>query len=99
LTYRPLEKAEIEEGLRAEVLDLPQDLRRYFTAVAVDVRQMKRGDFPDASLFVVAQSGTRAIFYDDIDEDFGIGTLDGDVLIDCSVTGELRYALAQLRGD
>jgi hypothetical protein len=99
LTYRPLDKAEIEEGLRAEVLELQQNLRTYFTVVAVEIHQVKCDGFPHAPpVFVVARSGSKAIFYDDVEEDFGIGTVDGDTLKDCSLIGELRYALVQLQG-
>lgn len=98
MAHRPLNKAEIEEGVRAEVLDLPDELRGYFARVAVDVREATGGKSPNRTLFVVAKSGDRAIFYDDVEDEFGIGTIDGDErLKDNRPIGELRSALLALR--
>ena len=98
MARKPLDKAEIEEGLRAEVLDLPEPLRRFFARVAVEVHPAICAESP-GTLFIVAKSGNRAIFYDDVEEDFGIGTLDaGKSLKDCSLIGELRFAVLRLQG-
>jgi hypothetical protein len=98
VAHKPLDKGEIEEGLRAEVLDLPEPLRRYFARVAVQVHQVSSSEFPDTPVFVVARSGDRAVFYDDVEEDFGIGAIDGDNrLKNCSLNGDLRSALLALQ--
>jgi hypothetical protein len=93
---RSLDKAEVEEGVRAEVLELPDQLRRYFSGVAVEVRAV---EFPDRIVFVVAKSGNRAIFYDDVEEGYGIGTIDGEGLKFRGLMGELRFALSALQDD
>ena len=96
--YKPLDKAELEEGLRAEALDLPEHLRRFLARVAVEVYQATCTELPGQSVFVVARTGSRAIFYDDVGEDFGTGTLDGNMsLTDCRLHGELRFALVELQ--
>jgi len=99
VAYKPLNKAEIEEGLRAEVLELPQDLHRYYEGVAVPVYEAGYADSREGPLvLVIAKSGNRVVFYDDVEDDFGIGTIeDGASLKDCSLTGELRLALLALR--
>jgi hypothetical protein len=94
LTYKPLDKAEVEEGVRAEVLELPAELRRYFARVAVEVRAV---EFGDRTVFVVAESGNRAILYDDVEEEFGIGIIDGGVLKLEDLIGELGLALLALQ--
>ena len=100
VAHKPLDKAELEEGLRAEALDLPEKLRRFFARVAVEVYQATCTELPGQSVFVVAKSGSKAIFYDDVEEDFGIGILDGHMsLRDCRLHGELRFALVELQDD
>jgi hypothetical protein len=94
VTHGPLDKAEVEEGVRAEVLELPAELRRHFGRVAVEVRAV---ELPDRIVFIVAKSGNRAIFYDDVEEEYGIGTIDGEALKVESVIGELRFALLALQ--
>jgi hypothetical protein len=94
VTHRPLDKAEVEEGVRAEVLELPDQLRRYFSRVAVEVRAV---EFPDKTVFIVAKSGNRAIYYDGVEEEYGIGAIDGEALKVESVVGELRLALLALQ--
>jgi hypothetical protein len=96
---RPLDKAEIEEGLRAEVLNLPDQLRAFFQSVVVEVHEATCPEFPGRPVFVVARSVDRAIFYDDAEEDFGIGAFDGQArLKDCGLIGELQFALIALQG-
>ncbi len=100
MAYKPLEKAEIEEGLRAEVLEMPEPLQRFYESVAVPVHESAYADSPGNPLvFVVAKSGNRVIFYDGVEEGFGVGTMDGRVsLKDCGPVGELQLALTKLQG-
>ena len=99
MVRKPLDKAEVEEGLRVEVLDMPDQLRVFFKSVAVEVRETTCSEFPGRPVFVVARSEDRAIFYDDVEEDFGIGTFDGEArLKDCGLIGELQFALIALQG-
>lgn len=99
MAYKPLDKAEIEEGIRVEVLDLPDQLRAFFKSIAVEVREATCPELPGRPVFVVARSADRAIFYDAVEEDFGLGAFDGQAsLKDCGLIGELQFALIALRG-
>ena len=99
MARKPLDKTEIEEGVRAEVLNMPDRLRAFFKSVAVEVHEATCPELPGRPVFVVARSNDRAIFYDDVEEDFGIGTFDGQArLKDCGLIGELQFALIALQG-
>jgi len=99
MARKPLDKTEIEEGVRAEVLNMPHQWRAFFKSVAVEVCEVTCPQFPGRPVFVVARSDDRAVFYDDVEEDFGIGSFDGQArLKDCGLIGELQFALIALQG-
>ena len=98
--HKSPDKAELEEGIRVDVLDMPPQLRAFFKSVAVEVHEATCPEFPGRPVFVVARSEGRAIFYDDVEEGFGIGTLDGQSrLKGGGLIGELQFALIALQGD
>ncbi len=100
MTYKPLDKAEVEEGIRSDVLVMPEPLQRFYRNVALPVYQAAYADSRERpSVFVVAKSGNRAIFYDGVEDDFGIGTIaDETSLKNCGLVGELQFALIALQG-
>ena len=100
MTYKPLDKAEVEEGIRSEVLVMPEPLQRFYRSVALPIYQAANADSRERpSVFVVAKSGDRVVFYDAVEDDFGIGTItDETSLKNCGLVGELRLALIALQG-
>ena len=100
VTYKPLDKAEVEEGIRSEVLVMPEPLQRFYRSVALPVYQAAYADSRERpSVFVLAKSGSRVVFYDGVEDDFGIGTIaDETSLKDCGLVGELQFALIALQG-
>lgn len=74
--------------------------RALFEQMRVPLRRISfdRGTFQE-DVFVVAQAGTKLIYYDDIEDGFEVATPEADGVLRRVGCGqfELRHALAQIR--
>jgi hypothetical protein len=89
--------------LDPEIAALPKETLEVLSLHAVNV--FEQPCFRDSSygiekVFVVARAGTRLLFYDDVEEEFGIGVPDSDGVLQVSeLCGPLAAAIRALVGE
>jgi hypothetical protein len=99
----PLSRAGFDEILQEEIAKLPPDALDIFRACTIGVQQQPcyRSDTHGLEqVFVVAHEGARLLLFDDVEDEFAIGTAEGDgVLRKWNLFGELVFALRNLKAD
>jgi hypothetical protein len=100
MTRVPVSREKFESILSQGIEALTPEILRTYELYAVPLYKQKcvRGaDYGHEEVFVVARNGTRFIYYDDIEEDFGVSVADGDgVLRDWENYGPLLKAVLVL---
>src|SRR5262245_30190603 len=95
--WKPISDAEFEELLAADVAALHAVSRQKYERYRVvpwraSIR--RPGSATDERVFVVAQDGELAVFYCDVEDEFGPARLDSSGRIEeYSFVGDLTYAL------
>jgi hypothetical protein len=96
--WEPITQQEFEDRLKAETASLSPASRERFERYRVEPWQaiIRRSDqYGDERVWVVAQDGPLAVFLDDVEDEFAVGTLDaGNRLSDYGYTGDLTDALS-----
>jgi hypothetical protein len=102
--WQPISESDFSDLLREEIQQLDTEGRLLLETFRID-RERKYilprtfdGSTPIREpVFVVARSGALALFSDDVEEEFGIATLDEDGAIrDWGTSGRLQWALRGL---
>jgi hypothetical protein len=95
--WTPISDAEFGELLAAEVAALhPVSRQKYerYRVAPWHASIRRPGSGTDEQVFVVAQDGELAVFYCDVEDEFGLARLDGSGRIEeYSFVGDLTYAL------
>ena len=90
----------MEERLRVEKEELSPDVKRLFEAYEVPTIELpcfRSEQHGPESVFLVARSGKRVLFFDDAEDEFAIGAPGNDgVLRDWGLHGSLMHALPNL---
>ena len=95
--WTPITQEEFDDRLRAETAALSPASRECFHRYQVKPWQaiIRRSEqYGDERVWVVAQDGPLAVFLDDVEDEFAVGTLDaGNRLSEYGFVGDLTDAL------
>jgi hypothetical protein len=98
--WAPVTREAFEKILSEEVGSLAEEVLRTYQRYAVPVFQhrcFRDTEYGIENLFVVARAMDLLLFYDDVEEDFGVATPDGDgVLRNWKLSGPLVSAVLNL---
>ena len=101
--WKPWMTEEIETLLESELRLFTSAQRTRFGAISVPPHTVAASDGPGAdgvSYWVIAQEGESVVYWDSIEEKFGIGWQRSDVLSDYGTYGErLAWALDKLSSE
>jgi hypothetical protein len=99
--WKPLNINELTGVLNQEIQSLSPDSLSIWEAMKVPIRkaQIERSrSTGKESIFVVAASSGTVIYYDDVEDEFGVGVPDAYGCIqEVSLCGPLRFALTRLK--
>lgn len=101
MTWRPISESEFDALLIAETTQLGEESRAALSAygigcVAMRIVRPPVDDGPSIPerVFVVARLEDAILFYDDVEEEFAVATVDADgVIRDWSLWGSLDHGL------
>lgn len=100
MTWIPISRETFENILRKEIETLPTEVLRIYKQYAVvpfEQPCFRDSEYPNERVFVAARAGDRLLFFDDVEEDFGVGIADSDgVLRDLGGYGPLLRAVVVL---
>ena len=101
MTWTPHSLEQVENVLRAEQSKLSADERTKFARVKVPIRKVpcfRSEQYADDGLFLVADDGTTAVFFDDVDEEFAFCESKnlGKIVRRWTLVGSLSSALMKL---
>jgi len=95
--WQPISRTEFENRLNAEVAALPADFVNIYREHATAITEQpcfRSEQFGRERVFLVARSGKRMLVFDDVEDEFAIGTAGEDgVLRDWGLYGDLVDAL------
>jgi hypothetical protein len=77
----PLSGEQFAKTLSSEVSSLASDVQRLYEQYAVTPYQLpclRDQDSGPEQVFVFAKNGKRLLYFDDVEEDFGVATTDDD---------------------
>lgn len=98
--WQPISRAQIERRLRVEKQELSPDVLKLFETHEVAITEhpcFRSEQNGTESVFLVARSGSRTLFFDDAEDEFAIGVPDDDgVLRDWGLYGSLMHAVPNL---
>jgi len=97
--WQPWTTPEIEALLEEDVATLTLDDRASFTSVKVAPRPLASasgGEDQKPTHWVVAERAGKVIYWDSVEEEFGVGRLKDGVLTEQANYGELQWALDEL---
>ena len=101
--WEPISRAELEDRLHLEKGKLSPVLLETFQNLAAPVSEkpcFRTEQYGIEQVFVVASSGQRLLFFDDVEDEFAIGVAANDgVLRDWGLYGDLMDALPALTRD
>jgi hypothetical protein len=91
MSWKPITESDLLELLASCIKELDRETLAKLDSIRVPLRRVrcKRGQIDD-SLYVIAQRGSSALVFDDVEEEFGIATLGAD---DVVVTWQLHGLL------
>lgn len=97
-TWKPITEAKLVLRIEEELESMSPDERQNFARLRAPVGNRGRltisGTGAIEAFFIVARNGTRIVFFDDIEGDFGAGTIDEKGFVsEASLFGDLRWAL------
>ncbi|MCX5683890.1 MAG: hypothetical protein NT049_09420 [Planctomycetota bacterium] len=101
--WKPISPADFRVILTEEELRLgPEDRQKYeMWRVPFGTRgSLTRSEaYGEESVFVVARAGRTVVFFEDVEDEFGLGSInDGGVILCVGLMGELCSALHELPG-
>ena len=101
MTWTPHSLEQVENILRSEESELSADERTKFARVKVPIRKVlciRNVQYPNDSLFVVADDGAMAVVFDDVDEEFAFceSAHLGGAVRQWTLAGSLSAALGKL---
>ena len=103
MDWTPVSKERFDEILSGEISSLVPDMQRLYEQYAVEPFQLpciRDQGAAREQVFVVAKKGNRLLYFDDVEEDFGVTILDEDgVMREWGNYGPLVRALLVLDGD
>ena len=79
--WTPISEEQFTKILSNEVSSLAPDVLRLYQQYAVKPYQLPCARLQDSALeqvFVLAKNGNRLLYFDDVEEDFGVATPDDD---------------------
>jgi hypothetical protein len=95
--WEPISRSDIQGRLDAEIAALSPGLLNTYREHATEIAELpcfRNEQYGNERIFVVARSGTRLLFFDDVEDEFAIGVADDDgVLRDWGLYGDLMDAL------
>jgi len=96
----PITRSEFEDLLSREIAEFEERDVELWSRFRVDIRTapiLRSEQFGIENVFVVAAVGERILFFDDVEEEFGVARLpDSGPIEDYGTHGELRSALQGL---
>ena len=97
MTWVPVTKDEIERVMLAEREGIASSYLALIDRYRVNPYPVVIHRFGnDEQAFVVARSPTHVVFFDDIEDIFGIATEDGGRLRECAMYGALALTIGEL---
>jgi hypothetical protein len=100
MPWSPVSKENFERILTEEIAALTPDAASAYEKYATtpyEQRCWRSSDYGIERVFVVAKNGNRLLFFDDIEDEFGVGVPDSDaVLRDLGTFGTLVAAVLAL---
>jgi hypothetical protein len=99
--WKPISQRAFEELLERKVAQLTPNVRKTFDACVTGITEQscqRREQYGLEHVFVVAQSGARLLFFDDVEDEFAVASPGSDgVLRNWSTSGPLSVAISHLR--
>jgi len=104
--WKPWRPEEVEALVRSEVNSLPGESRAALLPLVVPAELIAAATGPGSdgqSYWLIARAGNQALYWDSIEEEFGTGTLQGQVLQSFGTDGQklewsLQYFLTRPTG-
>jgi hypothetical protein len=100
MAWSPVSRETFDKILQEEVEALTTEAAGIYARYATTPFEqacLRGADYDVERVFVVARDGTRLLFFDDIEEDFGVGVPDDDgILRDMGTFGPLIAAVLAL---
>jgi hypothetical protein len=100
MEWQRISREQFQSILDKEIAALTPETVKVFKAYAVPIFEQpcfRSEGHGVEKVFVAARAGDRLLFFDDVEEEFGVGVPDGDgVLRDCGTFGPLIAALRAL---
>jgi hypothetical protein len=101
MPWSPVSKETFECILREEMASLTPDATKAYEKYSVatyEQRCVRSVNSGIERVFVVARNENRLLFFDDVEEEFGIGVPDDAILRDLGTFGPLVAAFSRLTG-
>jgi hypothetical protein len=103
MPWSPVSKETFERILREEIASLTPEATKAYEKYSVTTYEQRCERSVDSGIervFVVARKGNRLLFFDDVEDEFGIGVPDGDAILrDLGTFGQLVAAVLALDRD
>lgn len=95
--WKPISEDDLQALIEDAIKRMLPDIASRFSGLKTPLRRIAlRGH---EKFFIVAQLGDKALYYDDIEEEFATAFLEGEEMTDGNLFGELEWALADLLKD
>lgn len=100
MPWSPVTKEILERILKEEIAALTPEAAKVYEKFAIAPYQQRCSRSADSeieSVFVVAKNGNHLLFFDDVEEEFGVGIADRDAILrDLGTFGPLVSAVLAL---
>lgn len=98
--WEPISRPELENRLKTEVAALPADVLNIYKQHAITIAEQpcfRSEQYGTERVFVVARSGSQLLIFDDVEDEFAVGSPSDDgVLRQWGLCGDLIDALRLL---
>lgn len=84
MPWSPVSKENFERILTEEIAALTPDAARAYEKYATTPYEQtcwRSSDYGIERVFVVAKNGNRLLFFDDVEDEFGVGVPDSDAIL------------------
>ncbi len=100
MTWSPVSRERFDQVLRKEIEALPpaaMEIYERYATIPFEQPCSRGAEYGVERVFVVARDGNHLLFFDDVEEDFGVGVPDEDgILRDMGTFGPLVAAVLTL---
>jgi hypothetical protein len=100
MKWQKVSREKFQFILDKEIATLPPEAANRLMACSVSIFEQpffRSEDYGVEKVFVIARSGNRVLFFDDVEEEFGVGIPDRDGILRCCGTfGPLAAAARAL---